>query len=203
MRQLREAVDDAFGNTVREVIGVWITVLIVKRQHRDRFCRQLSALFRTCVTTEKKDAHRDRSGDDHDVNPCAITRCFFRQFVRKLRSLQAFWRQLEGPCDHERDRKTDHNEQHDEPNPPIRNLKKRKILRRDLNEQPRDNRVSNRNFVNVAPLHFGKEFPRVHGEDPFFGAKTFATSSSNRGSPRSGSSNGSTLMYLRASPARS
>src|SRR6266700_5419186 len=103
MRQLREAVNDAFGNTVREVIGVWITVLIVKRQHRDRFRRQLSALFRTRVTPEEKQTHRDCPGYDNNINPRMTTRRFCRQFVRKLRSLQSFWRQLEGPCDDERD----------------------------------------------------------------------------------------------------
>src|SRR2546429_4284234 len=106
MRQLREAVDDAFGNTVREVIGVWITVLIVKRQHRDRFRRHLSPLFRTRVTAEEKQTHRDRPGYDNNINPRMTTRRFLRQFVHKLRSLQPFRRQLEGPCDEERNRET-------------------------------------------------------------------------------------------------
>src|SRR6266567_4090342 len=161
MRQLREAVDDAFGNSVREVVGIWITVLIVKWENRDRFRRQLSALFRTRVTPEEKQTHRDCPGYENDINPRATTRRFFWQLVRELRPLQSLRREFEGPCDDERDRKTDHDEQDDEPNSPIRNLKKRKNLRRDLNKQPGDNRVSNRNFVNVAALQFGEKV--LHG----------------------------------------
>src|SRR6266487_4029774 len=105
MRQLREAVDDAFGNTVRKVIGVWITVLIVKRQHRDRFRRQLNALLRTRVTPEEIQTHRDSAGYDNNINPRVTTRRFFRQFVRELGSLQSFRRELEGPRENQSDRK--------------------------------------------------------------------------------------------------
>src|SRR6266487_658817 len=185
MRQLREAVDDAFGNTVREVIGVWITVLIVKRQHRDRFCRQLSALFRTCVTTEKKDAHRDRAGYDHDVNPCAITRCFFRQFVRKLRSLQSFRRQLKGPRKHERNGKTYHNQHYHQPDCPVWNLEKRENLRRYLHQQPCDDCIGDRNFVNVAAPQLGEEITHIHG---FFSSQSFWKRGSLRIWSKSGSS---------------
>src|SRR6266536_1958357 len=106
MRQLREAVDDAFRNTVREVIGVWITVLIIKWQHRDRFRRQLSALFRIRVTPEKKQTHRDCPGYDDNINPRQTTRRFLRQLVRELCPLQSFRRQLECPCDYQRNRKS-------------------------------------------------------------------------------------------------
>src|SRR6266516_5488864 len=109
MRQLREAVDDAFGNTVREVIGVWITVLIVERQHRDRFRGQLSGLFRTRVTPEEKQTYRDCPGYDNDINPRVTTRRFFRQLARKLRSLQSFRRQLKCPGDDNGNRKAYHN----------------------------------------------------------------------------------------------
>ncbi len=57
-----------------------------------------------------------------------------------------------------------------------------------------DDRLGNRNFVDVAPLQFSEEFPPVHGDDPLFGAKTFVTNASNRGSERSGSHSGETLM---------
>jgi len=58
-----------------------------------------------------------------------------------------------------------------------------------LDEQPGRDGVSDRNFVNVASLQFGEEIVDLH-----FGATTFWTSASKRGSPRSGSKMGSTLM---------
>jgi hypothetical protein len=48
-------------------------------------------------------------------------------------------------------------EQHDEADGPIRNLKKWKDLRRDLEQQPADDRISGRDFVNVAPPRFEEE----------------------------------------------
>src|SRR6266536_3342095 len=162
MRQLREAVDNAFGNTVREVIGVWITVLIFKRQHRDRFRRQLSALLRTRVTPKEKQTHRDCPGYDNNINPRVTTGRFFRQLVRKLRSLQSFRRQLKCPRDHEGNGKTNHNQHYHQPDRPVWNLEERENLRRYLHEQPRDDCVGNRNFVNVAPLQLSQEVLWIH-----------------------------------------
>src|SRR6266480_808985 len=47
---------------------------------------------------------------------------------------------------------------------------------------PGNHRVPDCYLVNVTPLEPGEEFPRVHGDDRFFYAKTFATCSSKRGS---------------------
>ena len=44
---------------------------------------------------------------------------------------------------------------------PIRNFEKRKKLRRYLHQQPRHDCIGNRNFINVAPLEFGKEI-KIH-----------------------------------------
>jgi hypothetical protein len=41
-------------------------------------------------------------------------------------------------------------------------FKKRKDLRRDLNQQPRHDRVSNRHLVDMAPLQLSEEVFRVH-----------------------------------------
>jgi hypothetical protein len=45
---------------------------------------------------------------------------------------------------------------------PIRNLQEWKNLGRDLNYKPTDNRVRDRNLVNVAPPQLGEELPKVH-----------------------------------------
>ena len=68
-----------------------------------------------------------------------------------FRSLQAFWRQLEGPRDDEGNGKTNHNEHYHQPDGPIRNLEKRKDLRGDLHQQPCDDCVGDRDLVDVAP----------------------------------------------------
>ena len=81
--------------------------------------------------------------------------------------------------------------------------RKGKKLCRYLHQQPRHDCVGDGNFVNVAPLQFAEEILRIHGDVLFFGAKTFATSASKRGSPRSGSRKGSTLIRAMSAPARS
>src|SRR6266581_4030878 len=108
-------------------------------------------------------------------------------------ALDPLRRELECPRENHRHRKSDDEQQHHKTHGPIRNLEERKNLTRDLHQQPCDDCVGDRNFVNVASLQLSEEILRVHGDDPFFGAKTLVTSSSKRGSPRSGSSNGSTL----------
>ena len=47
--------------------------------------------------------------------------------------------------------------EHDKPHRPIRNFEERKNLRRDLNHQPADDRVRDRDLVNIAPLQLGEE----------------------------------------------
>src|SRR6266403_1787970 len=69
---------------------------------------------------------------------------------------------FKSPGNDESDRKTQGNDQHDESNDPIRNLEEWKNLRRDLDQEPSDNAVSNCNSVNVAPLQLGEKLARVH-----------------------------------------
>ena len=72
-------------------------------------------------------------------------------------------------------RQTDDEEQNEEPNRPVRNLKVRRHLRRDLDQQPTDGGVTDGDlrphlqrhglsafFLPVMPaLQFGKEFARI------------------------------------------
>ncbi len=50
----------------------------------------------------------------------------------------------------------DQNE-HGKPNRPVRNFKERKDLRGDLNQQPADNGIRDRNLVHVAPPQLVEE----------------------------------------------
>src|SRR6266581_7643371 len=105
---------------------------------------------------------------------------FFWQFIRKLRSLQSFRRQLEGPCDHEGNGKTKQQEHDDSPHHPVWNFEEGKCLRGDLNEQPPYRPIGDRNFVNVAPLQLSEEVLRVHMRYFALRRTIFCTSSSTR-----------------------
>ena len=50
-----------------------------------------------------------------------------------------------------------HDCEHNQAHHPIRNFEKRKNLGSDLDHQPADHRVRDRDFVNVAPLQLGEE----------------------------------------------
>src|SRR6266542_4285297 len=67
-------------------------------------------------------------------------------------ALDSFRRQLECPGKNQRHWKSDNEQQHHKTHSPIRNFKERKNLTRDLHQQPCHDAVSNRNFINVAPL---------------------------------------------------
>ena len=66
--------------------------------------------------------------------------------------LNAFRRQLERPRKDQRNGKTDDQQQNDEPDRPVWDVKKGKDLGRDLNQQPGDHRVGDRNLVDIAPF---------------------------------------------------
>src|SRR5947207_2727096 len=80
---------------------------------------------------------------------------------------------------------------------------KRKDLSGDLHEQPTDDCVDDRNLVNIAPLQLGEKIVDLHFFASVFGATTFCTSASKRGSPCNGSSSGSTLIQQMLEPSRS
>src|SRR6266478_10130907 len=72
-------------------------------------------------------------------------------------ALDSFRRQLERPGKNQRYGKSDSEQQHHKTHGPIRNFEERKNLTRDLHEQPRNDCVGDRNFVNVASLQLGEE----------------------------------------------
>ncbi len=60
-----------------------------------------------------------------------------------------------------------------------------KDLRRDLNQQPTDNRIRDRDFLNLGALQLGEEVLRIHG---FFSSHSFWKAGSARNGSHSGSS---------------
>jgi len=63
-----------------------------------------------------------------------------------------FRRELECPGENEGNRKADRDQHDHQPHDPIWNLQEREDLRGNLNHEPADNRISDRNLVNVAPF---------------------------------------------------
>src|SRR5712692_7782579 len=79
-----------------------------------------------------------------------------------FRALDSFRREFECPGKNQRHRKSDNEQQHDQTHCPVRNFKERKNLTRDLHQQPCDNCIGDRNFVDMAPLQLSEEVFRVH-----------------------------------------
>ena len=110
-------------------------------------------------TLEKQDPnHEQQDSDDKKIKFAAGLAPKRWAKIDIFRSLNSFRRQFKRPRDHEGNGKANHNQHDHQPNCPVWNLKKWKNLRRYLQEQPCDDRVGDRDFVNVAPLQFGEEF---------------------------------------------
>src|SRR5947207_12346287 len=103
------------------------------------------------VAADKKQTDRERRTDKDDINPSAAARSLSRG-IGSFCAFDPFGRRFKCPCNDQCDRKTDDQKQNYQTNCPIGNLEKRKDLRRNLDEQPRDDSINDRNFVNVAPL---------------------------------------------------
>src|SRR5205823_2477524 len=77
-------------------------------------------------------------------------------------ALNSLWCDLERPGKRQRNREPNHKNKDDNLHRPLRSIECGKENRCRLNREPRDYRVSDRDFVNVAPLQLGKEFFQVH-----------------------------------------
>ena len=69
----------------------------------------------------------------------------------------SFRRDLERPGQNQRHRKTEDDDDDKYLHHPRRRVESRQENRRSLNQEPRNDRVGNSNFVNVAPLQLGEE----------------------------------------------
>jgi hypothetical protein len=69
-----------------------------------------------------------------------------------FRAFQSMRSQFKGPRGNERDGKSDNDCEHNKAHCPIRNLEKREDLGGNLNEQPTDDGVRDRDFGHVAAL---------------------------------------------------
>ena len=82
--------------------------------------------------------------------------------IRIFGPLDSLRRELECPCNNQRDRKTERGQKNNKPNHPVRNFQERKNLRCDLNQKPADDGIRDRHLVHVAPLQLAEEYLRIH-----------------------------------------
>ena len=113
------------------------------------------------IASEKKQRDGNRCPDQGYINPCAafglLPRC-----ISSLGAFESLRRYLENPRQNQRDRKTDDDEQHEQPNHPDRNIEDRKDLRDSLRKSPARHNVSDGHLVHVAPLQLAEEYLRIH-----------------------------------------
>src|SRR5215510_13317076 len=140
---------------------------MLKRQYRDRLrCRNgdLRLFLRRSIAPEKKQADRNCYASDNNIEPSSTTRtlsCCISHFG----ALDPLRCRFKTPRDHQRDRKSEHDEKHEQTNDPIRDIEDRKDLRNSLSKRPPANRVGDCHFVNKKLRGFTWNFPgKVFGK---------------------------------------
>src|SRR5437867_150906 len=177
-------------NFVLHAIGekrvCFLFAAILEGQNGDRFLWRCYGHFLTRPETliGENCNHEQQDGGNQKIELSPGTARDRLIKIDLLRALDSFRRDLECPGQNQRNRESDHEQQHHQSHRPIWNLKKWEDLRRDLNQQPRHNRIRDRDLVNIAALQLGKEVTRVHFG---FSSQSFW----KRGSFRSGSNMGS------------
>ncbi len=157
-RNFRQARQDLILNTVGKIGVRFVLAERFKGQNRNRLGGQFRSgiLFRNGIPSREspheEQPDRDGARGDHDIYPRAACFGLDRRGICHFGSLEAFRRQFKRPGNDQRDRKSDHDEHYHQSNRPVWNLEKRKNLGRDLDEQPGNDRVGDRDFVNIAPL---------------------------------------------------
>src|SRR5439155_9310080 len=156
-------------DTVSKVCIRFFFTQIFKGQDGDRFALDFSceSTLPFCVASlrmqKSKGRHscrqsRDDSNQSREFAP-GLARDSAIDVPFELNSLRCH---LERPRTNHGDRKTDDHGEDDHLDCPIRQLEEWKDLRRNLDQQPRYDGISDRNLVNIAPLQLGEEVARIH-----------------------------------------
>src|SRR5207248_8748052 len=86
----------------------------------------------------------------------------------------SFRRNFERPRKNERHRKAEDDDDDKYLHHPRRRVESREENRRRLNEEPGNDRIRDRDFVNVAPLQLGEQIINLHLFAPSLSAFTFS-----------------------------
>src|SRR5207244_3499121 len=134
-----------------------------------------------------------RDGYGNNLSPGASRDGFVRLDLGF--EFDSFRRDLKRPGKNQRHGETEDDDDNKDLNHPLRGVESREENRRRLNQEPRDDRIRDRDFVNVASFQLGEEIVDLHFE--FRNAassrvgRIFSASASKRASPWSGFNNGS------------
>ena len=120
---LREAGEDFVLNSFREIGVLLFIAEVFEGQDSDRLlrddrrCRRFGASHTGSisgrVTTDNNQSDRSHHTNDHDINPSVTFPASLRGQIDIFRTLQSFWGEFKSPRDHERDRKSDDDCEHD------------------------------------------------------------------------------------------
>src|SRR5207253_8362213 len=136
------------------------------------------------IAPDEKQSNGKRGSNHSDIDPGTIFRTASGGKIDIFRAFDSFRSELKGPSDDERDRESSRDQYDHQPHDPSWNLQERENLGGNLNQEPADNRIGDRNFINIASLQLGEEILDLHSG---FSSQSFW----KRGSFRSGSNIGS------------
>src|SRR5205085_12374981 len=130
-----------------------------KRLLRNRSCSRLALFGRLrsrTISAEEIQTDRQNCANNDDVDPSLAAGTIARG-VSNFGAFDPFGRRFKSPCNYKRNWKSDYNQRDDEAHDPVRNFEDWKDLRDSLRKRPACDRISYRDFVNVAPLQLGEE----------------------------------------------
>ena len=109
------------------------------------------------MAPDEKQSNGKRGSNHSDIDPGAIFRTASGGKIDIFRAFDSFRSELKGPGDDECDWESDRDQRDDQAHDPIWDLQERENLGGNLNQEPADNRIGDRNFINVAPLELGEK----------------------------------------------
>ncbi len=164
----REGGQDVVLHAIGEEGVLFCVAHVFERQNGDAFLERARRAAtpgpeRAPVENEKRD-HGEEHADDEEIQLAAGAPG--HRFVggHILGAFQAFRGELEDPGHDQHHRQAENEAKDNQPHRPRWDDENRKNLGRDLDDQPRDDRVGHGRFVNIAPLEFAEEIPRLHFE---------------------------------------
>ena len=137
------------------------------------------------IPADKEQTDRERRTDQDNINPSDAVRSLSR-CIGSFRAFDPFGCHFKCPCDDERYRKTDDEEENYQAHHPVGDFEKWKNLAGNLHQQPRHDRIRDCHFVNVAPLQLCEKIRFVHDFVGLEGTRTlsFWHNAVKRGSSR-------------------
>ena len=174
VRDLGQISQDFILHTIGKVFVLFFLTQVFEGQHGDRFVCDRRRRWRCrSYANELEDKQtggddREHGGDGDKLAPSMMGDRFVSLHLRFAHN--SFGRDLERPGKRQRNREPNNKDEDDDLHHPWRRIECGKENRCRLNREPRDNCVSDSDFVNVAALQLGEEVHRqMNASGPFSG----------------------------------